>query len=209
MDKKEIPTITPFNPLDKINLGRSIATTLINSPIKELPPQPFIGAGVYALYYSGEFEPYCQISELNSKEYKLPIYIGKAVPAGARKGALLDNNNQGQALFNRLSEHFTSISQASNLKATDFKCKFLVVDDIWIPLAESILIDQFKPLWNVCIDGFGNHNPGKGRLMQQKSPWDCIHEGRPWADKLQPNNLSKDELLVKIQNYIINLQVNQ
>lgn len=51
MDKKEIPTITPFNPLDKINLGRSIATTLINSPIRELPPQPFIGAGVYALYY--------------------------------------------------------------------------------------------------------------------------------------------------------------
>lgn len=30
-----------------------------------------------------------------------------------------------------------------------------------MPLAESMLIEQLKPVWNVCLDGFGNHDPVK------------------------------------------------
>lgn len=158
-------------------------------------------------YYRGDFAPYKRLVDLNKEGYNVPIYVGKAVPAGARKGGLGMNVDHGLALFNRLSEHFGSVSKANNLNEKDFMCRYLVVDDIWIPLAESMLIERFKPLWNRCIDGFGNHDPGKGRYQQQKSPWDCIHEGREWAEKLNPNTTSKDELLEKVAKYLENYTV--
>ena len=64
-----------------------------------------------------------------------------------------------------------------------------------------------KPLWNRCIDGFGNHDPGSGRYQQQRSPWDCIHEGREWADRLRPNATSKEELLEKVSRYLDDYKV--
>lgn len=203
MPKGDIPIIEPYNPLDKRNLGASVAATMLDAPIHTLPPEPFIGAGVYAIYYRGNFAPYQRLTELNSDNFSIPIYVGKAVPAGARKGGLGMNVDHGLALYNRLSEHYVSLSKAVNLNENDFVCKYLVVDDIWIPLAESMLIEQYKPLWNRCIDGFGNHDPGKGRYQQQKSPWDCIHEGREWADNLKPNAVSKDDLLKKVAQYLL------
>lgn len=194
--------IEPYNPLDKRNLGSSVAEHMLSSPVHKLPPDQFIGAGVYAIYYKGDFKPYKKLAILNENGFAVPIYVGKAVPAGARKGGLGMDVEHGYALYNRLSEHYTSVAKARNLDENDFYCRYLVVDDIWIPLAESLLIERFKPLWNRCIDGFGNHDPGKGRYQQQKSPWDCIHEGREWADRLQPNSLSYDELLVKIDRYL-------
>lgn len=202
MPKTNIPIIQPYNPLDKRNLGASVAATMLAEPVRPLPPEPFIGAGVYAIYYRGNFPPYRHLALLNKDSFSVPIYVGKAVPAGARKGGLGMNVDHGLALYNRLSEHYMSISKAVNLNENDFMCRCLVVDDIWIPLAESMLIEQYKPLWNRCIDGFGNHDPGKGRYQQQKSPWDCIHEGREWADKLKPNAISKDDLLKKAILYL-------
>ena len=133
MGKDNIPVIEPYNPLDKRNLGASVAATMLAAPIHSLPPEPFIGAGVYAIYYRGDFAPYRRLAELNRDAYKVPIYVGKAVPAGARKGGLGMNVDHGLALYNRLSEHFTSISKAANLNEGDFVCRYLVVDDIWIP----------------------------------------------------------------------------
>lgn len=46
---REIPVFEPFNPLDKRHLGESAAYALLNSEIYELPPKPFVAAGVYAL----------------------------------------------------------------------------------------------------------------------------------------------------------------
>jgi hypothetical protein len=180
--------ITPFNPLDKTNLGESVADALLLQPVGPLPPEePFIGAGVYAIYYQGPFPLYKEVADLNKGgRYGWPIYVGKAVPAGARKGGYGLGADPGQALFKRLVEHASSIEQVENLEGGDFKCRFLVVDDIWIPLAESLLIEMFSPLWNKKIDGFGNHDPGKGRYNQQRSPWDELHPGRPWAAKLKP-----------------------
>lgn len=180
--------IPPFNPLDKTNLGESVAEALLQQPAGPLPPaEPFIGAGVYAIYYDGPFPLYKDIAELNRDgRYGWPIYVGKAVPAGARKGGYGLGADPGQALFKRLAEHGSSIEQANNLESEHFKCRFLVVDDIWIPLAESLLIEMFSPLWNKRIDGFGNHDPGKGRYNQQRSPWDELHPGRPWAARLKP-----------------------
>ncbi|MDR2047246.1 MAG: hypothetical protein LBP79_05060 [Clostridiales bacterium] len=45
--------IKPYNPLDKKHLGASVADALVEAPIYGLPPEAFVGAGVYALYYTG------------------------------------------------------------------------------------------------------------------------------------------------------------
>lgn len=198
----DIPVIKPYNPLDKINLGKSVALQMLNSPIHTLPPEKFVGAGVYAIYYHGDFAPYATLSRLNENNSNVPIYVGKAVPAGARKGGLGMDVDHGFALHNRLTEHFNSIEAADNLNSEDFTCRFLVVDDIWIPLAESLIIQEFKPLWNRCLDGFGNHDPGSGRHNQQKSPWDCVHHGRAWADKLRPNNTDTEKFVLQIEQYL-------
>lgn len=117
------------------------------------------------------------------------------VPPGARKGGYGLGSDPGQALFKRLAEHAGSIEAAKNLNISDFRCRFLVVDDIWIPLAESLLVAMYSPLWNQKINGFGNHDPGSGRYNQQRSPWDVIHPGRAWAYKLQPP--SNDENVIR------------
>ena len=98
-------------------------------------------------------------------------------------------------MYNRLAEHAESIQCTKNLDIEDFACRYLVVDDIWIPLGESLLIEMFSPIWNRLIDGFGNHDPGKGRYQQQRSPWDVLHPGRTWAEKLQPHSKSEGELI--------------
>ena len=77
----------PFNPLDKKNLGISVGDALLTSKASPLPPDDkFIGAGIYCLYYRGPFEPYRRMAEMNSDKWRVPVYVGKAVPAGARKG---------------------------------------------------------------------------------------------------------------------------
>ena len=175
---------TPFNPLDKKNPGISVADAMLSRPLESLPPEePFIGAGMYALYYLGDHPDYTLLSQRNREHADCPIYVGKAVPAGARKGGLGLDSNAGTVLYKRLREHAESIQQ-SNLCLEHFRCRFLVVDDIWIPLGESLLIEMFSPAWNKVVDGFGNHDPGEGRYKQKRSPWDVLHPGRPWAEKL-------------------------
>ena len=187
MAKKQLPIIEPFNPLHKAHLGESVAEAMLQQPVVPLPPDSFVGAGIYSIYYKGDYELYSDLSEQNKDgKWRWPIYVGKAVPAGARKGGFGLGSDPGTVLSSRLREHASSIDQVDNLSLKDFVCRFLVVDDIWIPLAESMLIEMFHPLWNSKIDGFGNHDPGKGRYNQQKSAWDTLHSGRPWADKLKP-----------------------
>jgi len=192
--------IFPFNPLDKRNLGESVANALLARPVVSLKQlQPFTGAGVYAIYYSGDFPTYREISVRNRGEtWQLPIYVGKAVPAGSRKGGMGLGDSPGQVLFKRLREHLESIEAASNLNSADFCCRFMTVDDIWIPLGESLLIARFSPLWNTLIDGFGNHDPGKGRHAGLRPRWDTLHPGRAWADRLQ----TRDETAAAIQREI-------
>lgn len=195
--------ITPFNPLEKSKLGESVASAMLRQPIMPLPPEPFVGAGIYALYYIGDFPQYAEIAQKNRDgRYQWPIYVGKAVPPGARKGGFGLGADPGQVLYKRLSEHASSIEQAENLKPTDFQCRYLVVEDIWIPLAESLLIEMFSPLWNRQIDGFGNHDPGKGRYKQRRSNWDTLHPGRPWALKLEPQSRDESKIKEAVGEYI-------
>ena len=197
-----IPIIEPYNPLDKQNIGNSIANELMNHEALKMPVDPFIGAGVYALFYIGNNEIYKELAEyniLNNCAY--PIYVGKAVPKGARKGGVGRDDNQGQALQKRLGDHTKSINDAADLDINDFRCRFLVVDDIWIPLAESLMISRYQPVWNTLIDGFGNHDPGSGRKGQVQSPWDILHPGRPWAKKLPEGPKNQEQLRRLVQYY--------
>jgi hypothetical protein len=191
-----------FNPLDKRNLGDSIAEAIFKQeayPMKDIPS--FMGAGVYAIYYRGNFPLYEKISEKNKDAFLQPIYAGKAVPEGARKGGLGLDIPAGPYLQKRLTEHKASVEAAMNLNINDFYCRFLVVDDIWIPLGESLLIEKTRPLWNIIVDGFGNHDPGSGRYNQQISSWDIIHPGRQWAKKLQKKK-TEDEISKQILEFL-------
>src|SRR6266536_4348256 len=170
----------PYNPLNKTNLGKSVANALLQQcPIALTNLERFEGAGIYALYYVGPFPSYKLLAAANSREpCSSPIYVGKAVPSGSRKGGFGLGENPGRVLFIRLCEHLDSIKSAKNLDEKDFHCRYLVTDDIWIPLGEALLIDQFSPAWNRVLDGFGNHTPGIGRFQQQRSRWDTLHPGR-------------------------------
>ena len=53
-----------------------------------------------------------------------PIYVGKAVPAGARKGGFGLGLKPGRDLYKRLREHAESVEQAENLDLADFRCRF-------------------------------------------------------------------------------------
>jgi hypothetical protein len=189
----------PYNPLDKRNIGGSVAKELLFRSIEQLPPAPFAGAGVYAIYYTGEHQRYPLYDPIathgQEPELAVPIYVGKAVPAGARIGGFGLDALPGNVLSTRLREHGESIRQATNLDLRDFHCRYLTVDDIWIALAESVLIEMFAPIWNTTIAGFGNHDPGSGRYNQQRSAWDVLHPGRPWAERVKPNQKSEAEII--------------
>ena len=190
----------PYNPLDKLHLGESVARALLAQPVVALPPPAsFVGGGIYALYYTGNFPAYRRIAEKNVNDaWALPIYVGKAVPPGARRGGYGPGASPGDVLYRRLREHATSIQQVADLALEDCRCRYLVVDDIWIPLGESLLISMFVPLWNYRLDGFGNHAVGGGRANQRRSAWDEVHPGRPWAASLPPHPRSREAILQSI-----------
>ena len=62
------------------------------------------------------------------------------------------------------------------------------------------------PLWNSCIDGFGNHDPGSGRYAQAVSEWDSLHQGRPWVNKLTGDKPDRDLIIIKVEDYLEELK---
>jgi hypothetical protein len=70
-------------------------------------------------------------------------------------------------------------------------------------LAESLLIERYRPLWNVVVDGFGNHAPGSGRYQGKRPNWDTLHPGRVWASRLQPSALSLVAIEQKVRAYLL------
>ncbi|RJX18466.1 MAG: Eco29kI family restriction endonuclease [Desulforudis sp.] len=197
--------VIPYNPLDKRHLGESVGQAMLRQPVVPLGSlAAFSGAGIYAIYYTGNFPAYEEIVNRNQQNcFNIPIYVGKAVPKGARKGGDMEAI-PGLVLFSRLKQHAKNIEEASNLDLADFHCRYLIVDDIWIPLGEALLIARFNPIWNKLIDGFGNHDPGKGRHAGLRPRWDVLHPGRSWADRCKPRNESADQILREAQDYLRN-----
>ncbi|MCB1225320.1 MAG: Eco29kI family restriction endonuclease [Verrucomicrobiales bacterium] len=196
-----------FNPLSKQNLGKSVIDALLESPALPLAGvSNFFGAGIYAIYYSGSFPSYKPLSDLNRQAAKYPIYVGKAIPKGGRKGTNSDASLESIALSKRLQEHRASIEAVDSLSIQDFKYRCLVVDDIWISLGETLIIQRFQPLWNQVVEGFGNHDPGAGRYGGMRPSWDEMHPGRSWAAKCKPPRLTRNQVIAAIENYMSNLR---
>src|SRR5690606_21093102 len=135
----------------------------------------FPGAGLYAIYYRGSLECYAPIAlrerpepgerrEADRKVREVPIYVGRAQPKGARQGGSgLAATTSDPVLSDRLREHAKSITQVEKyakergepgLRLADFLCRYLVVDEIWVPLGERLLLRHYKPVWNRVVDGF-------------------------------------------------------
>lgn len=189
----------PFNPLAMESLAASIVQRLLADdpvPLNDVPK--FFGAGLYAIYYTGDFPAYNVVRDNNlGGAWALPIYVGKAVPAGSRRGLTVGAGSKTTALHGRIREHAGSIRAANNLDIDDFHVRWLVVEDIWIPLGESALIRATGPAWNAVLDGFGNHDPGKGRRKGAIPPWDTVHPGRGWAAKHDPRPDGADEVFCR------------
>lgn len=184
------------------------------TPVHMLPPpESFVGAGVYALYYTGSHPLYKRYAELNRLSYSCPIYVGKAVPKGWRQARSSDNAlNQSHELIGRLREHGRSITLGAGLSLNDFMCRFVIFEEEgsdMISTIEAALIKLNKPLWNTAVDGFGNHDPGSGRYEQAKSDWDVIHEGRLWANKCNGKHAEKNTIISNIHLHLDKLGPSQ
>jgi hypothetical protein len=195
--------VQPYNPLDKINLAKSIEDQLLGrAPLPFADLDGVKGAGVYVIYYSGPFPAYAPIAAASVARDRKPIYVGKAIPKGGRKGGLhMDASATGTSLATRLRQHAGSISEAKNLELKDFTVRHLVVEDIWIPLGENMLIETFQPVWNIVLDGFGNKTPGIRRERQYKSPWDVVHPGRKFADRQAEQPGSSEFFIERIADF--------
>lgn len=174
----------PFDPLAVENVGVTLGVELVEQPLHPLPPdQAFAGAGVYAIYYTGAHAAYTDLLALDGGTggSKYPVYIGSAVRENAKQG-FNPRPTTATRLYRRLVHHAESIQGVVDagldpgLRLQDFRCRFLVLNDAYITLAESVLIATFRPAWNGM--GFGSKVVGVRREGQVPSLWDSLHPGR-------------------------------
>jgi Eco29kI restriction endonuclease len=124
-------TSTPYDPLDLRTLAASMAKVVLEQPVHPLAKVPvFEGAGVYIIYYTGDYEPYRSISQKNKgQKWGQPIYVGEAARKGARKGGVLAEGPAAKVLFHRLKNHVDSIRTTENLKV-GFGNKVVALDEM-------------------------------------------------------------------------------
>lgn len=188
-----------------VELVRDAVRFFNGTPVHTLPFfETFLGTGVYALYYTGTTGIYSKYGELNRLAYHYPIYVGKAVPTGWRQSRTLSLAQQSRELGNRLREHQRNLEAVSNLELGNFACRFMIFEGSssdMIGTIEAALIQLNRPLWNTTLDGFGNHDPGRGRYQQAKSDWDVIHPGRAWAEKCLGTPNPQEQIVERIATY--------
>lgn len=215
-DRRDKPLLTdpddvaPFNPLDTKNLAIAVAKATLEKKARPLGGLPaFRGAGIYVIYYVGGMSSYRAMAaeNIDRADPRWPIYIGKAIPPGGRRGNFNLEATDTTALYVRLREHAESIRSTRNLDVSDFLCRFLVVQDLWIPLAEQLLISHFAPVWNRLIDGFGNHDPGTGRYNGLRPRWDVLHPGREWAERCGRRDETAADIEREVVQYLLTTSV--
>lgn len=166
-----------FDPAEPRLIGHFVALALISQDRVRLDAiEPFYGAGVYAIYYTGPRDIYAPISGTET-----PIYVGKADPPVGAKSVV----QQETKLFSRLNEHRKNIEKVAGIDLADFECRALAVQSGYQAAAESHLISLFRPIWNnetKILYGLGKHGDAATTRANNKSPWDTIHPGRAWAE---------------------------
>ncbi|NBR59889.1 MAG: Eco29kI family restriction endonuclease, partial [Opitutaceae bacterium] len=70
------------------------------------------------------------------------------------------------------------------------------------PLGESLLIARFSPVWNLLVDGFGNHDPGRGRYNGLVPKWDVLHPGRAWAKRCRPRTETASQITAEVSAWL-------
>lgn len=178
-----------FDPAEPRLIGHFVALALISQERVRLDAiEPFYGAGVYALYYTGPEGVYAPISGTET-----PIYVGKADPPVGATSVV----EQETKLYGRLNEHRKNIDKVAGIDLTDFECRALAVQSGYQAAAENHLINLFRPIWNnetKILFGLGKHGDSATTRANNKSPWDTIHPGRAWAAGNREAKLAEDIL---------------
>lgn len=191
----------PFDPLAVENVGVTLAVQFISQPINPMPPSTsFRGAGVYAIYYVGKDAAYRSLSRLDKGRCRFPVYVGKAVRENAKQGFNPQPARQAR-LYNRISEHAESMSHGG-LNLAECRCRYLVLNDAYISLAESVMIRVFRPPWNGM--GFGSKVVGGRRMEQVPSLWDSLHQGR--SGRPLGTATRRAQAIERLDHYIDELQ---
>ncbi len=183
--------VNGFNPLDKEALADTFVRMLTEqhcvpigafysgrnaTPSGQYGKEVVQGAGIYGLYYHGNFPDYQPLALAGCQ---WPIYIGKAEAPGSRKGDdWTPSPTRKGPLLDRLTLHKASIEWAGNLDLDDFRARWLAVDEAFIVTAEVLLVKRYRPLWNAQVDGFGSKAVGGPRQQGFTSKWDTLHAGR-------------------------------
>lgn len=184
-----------YDPLTWENLMAGLVAHFERQPSISLAAVDNVrGPGVYVLFYNGPYPAYAPISGTPK-----PIYAGKAVPEGTRKGTVKKNAGRF-ALRGRLRDHHKSLAAATNLDVNDFECRALAVVPVWITLAERFLFDYYAPVWNKVLDGFGNKDQGGERKTGKASLWDTLHPGREWAAE-RVRTRSEEDVLALVAEF--------
>ena len=164
------------------------------SPVAPLPPPSFAGSGVYALYCTASKGPYAKFGkEINRLEYKVPIYVGKAVPPGWRQSRQQgDDEDKSSSLCSRLNEHARSIEQGKGLSLSDFACRFLPMPMEELTAATPVLafmVSWYKPLWNTVVRGFDSFRYNQKEHIGRLSRWAVLHGDYPHYSTSKVSNL--------------------
>jgi|GEM_PF-6083744 len=81
----------------------------LRGPIESFPPVvPFVGGGVYALYYLGDFPLYKDIKLTEITDNSIPIYVGKSNPSGWRTARISTTGKKN--LYGRIKEHYRNVN---------------------------------------------------------------------------------------------------
>jgi len=70
----------PYNPLDKVNLGKSVAGAILRKEARPIDTlAAFDGAGIYSIYYRGTFGPYSRLSDQYQARLKMKTKISFSI----------------------------------------------------------------------------------------------------------------------------------
>jgi hypothetical protein len=194
------PDVVRFDPLSLDILSQNLRKALDQrDPTPFPPPVRFMGAGLYALYYTGSLPLYAGLRDTD-----IPIYVGKAEAGNSSYGDL--PNEDQPKLYNRIVKHAHSVKEVDdsggNLMVDDFEVRYLLLDDVWIVLGERALLRAYAPVpWNALMPGFGANPPGTAR-NNARSIWDTIHPVRPGAGGVCNRRFTRSEMENRIRRGI-------
>ncbi|MFI9009920.1 Eco29kI family restriction endonuclease [Actinosynnema sp. NPDC053489] len=196
-----------FNPLNPIAIGSILRWQLEAQELLTFPLEQFSGAGLYALYYTGNrIADYSPIVDAFNQGRYIPLYVGKAEAGNSSYG--YEPDYSAMKLHARIAKHANSLLEVEKFdkekvfRLSDFRVRYLSLDDAWIVLGERALLREYRPvLWNTIANGFGSNPPGTARA-NARSVWDTVHPGRERAGLLPNRSLTLEEMRSRIKRGI-------